>query len=164
MRGRPASSSGRGTGSIRRPASSTISASRASRIRAPSGGVKAVTAADGRPTSKSRNRVSSAGRSIPFSYTCTCSGRPLSASTQTSTRPTDDAPSAGTSRSPSASWPDTVRAPIRASSSSVASDSSRRPSEAGSRSDGTGSANGVDSARVAVARSYSQVQVPHSSR
>ena len=33
---------------------------------------EAVMAADGRPTSKSRNRVSSAGRSIPFSYTCTC--------------------------------------------------------------------------------------------
>ena len=75
--GRPARRAA-GTGSIRRPASSTISASRASRTRAPSGGVKAVTAADGRPTSRSRNRVSSAGRSIPFSYTCTCSGRPLS--------------------------------------------------------------------------------------
>ena len=107
--------------------------------------------------------MSSAGRSIPFSYTCTCSGRPLSGSTQTSTRPTDDASSFGTRRSPRASWPDTLRAPIRVSSSSVASDSRRRPSEVGSRSDGAGSANGVDSARVAVARSYSQVQVPHSS-
>ena len=48
---------------------------------------------------------------------------------------------------------------MRDSSPGVASETRRRPTELGSRSGGAGSAKGVAAVRVAVARSYSHVQL-----
>ena len=93
-----------------------------------------------------------------------CSGRPVAASTQMSTRAIDDAASAGTTRSPSASRPAIRSASIRDSSPGSASASSRRLSVFGNRSGASGSASGAAGVRVTRFRSYSQVTEPDASR
>ena len=157
-RGSPTSSAGRATAGSADPPRARPPPRVPRRTAAPNGGVKAVTSGPGTARSRSRNLVSSAGRSAPFSTTSTCSGRPVPASTQTSARLTEAASAAGVSRTPRASRPATRRAPIRDSSPSAASERSRRPSDVGSRSGGAGSSSGLAAVRVAVAFSYSHVQ------
>ena len=118
-----------------------------------------VTPASGTVRSRSRNRVSSAARSRPSPKSRTCSGSPLSASIQMSTRSTDAASSDGVTRSPRPRG--RPRARHRSGSARRRRPRTGAGDPASSAAGRAGSAPPAGrAARVARRASYSHTQVP----